>query len=315
MNIVVNSQLLAAELRLLNKIVPSKPAIPILSHALLRADEGLHIWATDLEVSLNAPCRANVIEPGLLALPVAKLLALVEQFPDGDVSISGEKGRASIACGAFKSKLQVLPADDMPAQPVAVGSASMLDADVLRSLISKTRYAISSATASKYVLQGALLMLDGRAAVMVATDGKRLALATASCSGAAGRTIIPMKTLDVVAGQPGGGDVELTIGERHLFFSIGGRTLASRTNDDKFPAYERVIPRGNDKIIVMPRAALASALRRVILTSDEKGATYFDVAPGKLELSSASAEIGSASEPLCVGYEGPPLKILSLIHI
>ena len=71
MNIVVNSQVLATELRLLNRVVPSKPAIAILGHVRLRGDaEGLHLYATDMEVGLSSSCPASVDVTGEVALPV-----------------------------------------------------------------------------------------------------------------------------------------------------------------------------------------------------------------------------------------------------
>ena len=38
-----------------------------------------------------------------------------------------------------------------------------------------------------------------------------------------------------------------------LFFGVGGRTLISRMIDGQFPAYERVIPKGNDKAVEFDR--------------------------------------------------------------
>ena len=130
-------------------------------------------------------------------------------------------------------------------------------------------------------------------AAMVATDSKRLALATASRTGADANVIIPAKTLDMI-----GDATEMTIGERHLFFTSGDRTLVSRTLDGQFPAYERIIPRDNGLIVVVSRQALMAALKRVVLVSEDNKATYLNMSSGLIELSSASAEVGSAVEPV-----------------
>lgn len=301
MIVTVNSQALVAELRLLSKVVPTKPAIAILSYVLLRADEGLSLCATDLEVALGTSCPARVDAPGAVVLPCAKLLTLCEQFTDGDVIVAADKQAVTIKCGAFTSKLQTLADADFPKVPSVEGASSVVDGDVLKELIGRTRYAIN-ATTSKYILKGALLTLAGPVAAMVATDAKRLALATASRTGPDARFVIPVKALDALVGHLSG-DCEVTLGEKHLFFASGGRLLSSRTIVGQFPAYEKIIPRDNALVATVDRLALAAALRRVNLVSEEDGAVYFGVEPGRLTLSSSSAEVGTADEVVSAGCD------------
>lgn len=313
MNFTLNSQALAAELRLLNKVVPSKPTIAILSHVLITAGNGeLQLYATDLEVGLSITIPAQVDAPGTVALPGGRLAAMVEQFPDGDVTIGLEqaagKQNVTIKNGAFKSRLQALGAADYPPPPTVEGTNCTLDESTLRQLISQTRYAVN-ASSSKYVLQGALLTLAGNVAAMVATDGMRLAIVTAGREGPDAKVIVPAKTMDMLALQPQGGDVELTIGPRHLFFQSGTRLITSRSIDGQFPAYERVIPKGNDKVASFHKQSMASALRRVKLVAEETKAVYVSLKPGVAELSSSSVEVGTATEVVEVGYEGAPVRV------
>lgn len=303
MNVVINSQTLATELRLLNRVVPSKPAIQILSHALLTADDQLRLYATDLEVGLSSSCPAQINMPGSVAVPVAKLLALVEQFPDADVTIALDKKQVAVSCGAFNSRLQALPADDFPQPPDVEGASCRLDGAALRQLIARTRYAIN-ATATKFVMQGALLTLQGAVAAMVATDGKRLSLATASRSGPDMRVIIPIKTLGMIDGD----EIEMTVGGRHLFFASGGRLLTSRMLDGNFPAYERIIPRDNTSVVTVDRGALTAALRRICVVS-EGDKVYIEIEPGRMLLTTSSAEVGSADEEVPSQYGGAALKV------
>jgi DNA polymerase-3 subunit beta len=311
MQITVNSQALATELRAMNRIVPAKPAIAILSHVLLTANAStangdLNFWATDLEVGLSSSCQATVMQPGKVALPLARFLSLVEQFQDGDVSIAVEDAKVAVTCGAFRSKLAALPAGDFPLAPPVDGQSNILDGDAFRQLIARTRYAIN-ATSQKYVMQGALLTLAGPAAAMVATDGKRLALATAARTGTDASMVIPAKALDVLASSAG--DVEVTVGPRHLHFSYGGQSLSSRMIDGKFPTYERIIPRDNDKVVTVSRHDLSAALKRIVLVSEDNRATYLLIESGTLTLASRSAEVGQADEAVRAEYDGPSLKV------
>jgi len=311
MNLNINSQILAEELRHLNKIVPSKPTIQILSHILFRATEGnLSFYATDLELGLLSSVTADVREPGELALPAQKMLSLVEQFPDDDVSIMKDKTQVVVRCGKFTSRLQVLPTFDFPKIPQESGKSSLLSGQALSQAIDKTIYAIVEG-GPKYITQGALLTLKQNGAAMIATDGKRLAVATMQLdkNNEEMRVIVPLKTLNVLTTQLGNGEVTMTNSEKHLFFRIENRLLISRMIDGSFPRYEAIIPRENDKKIAISKYQFASALRRVNLVSGDNKAVNFEVTEGQLKISSSSVEVGSADEVVEVHYSGPDLKI------
>ncbi len=308
MIISVNSQILASQLRLLNKVVPNKPVLQALSHAKLQAEEGkLHLYATDLEVGLKVGCPATVEKAGTMLVPVSKLLALVERFPDADVQLALQGDHVSIKCGNFKSKLLTMSAEDFPAQPPMAGSEHDMAGEVLKQGIARTRYAVS-ATASKHVLQGALLTVAEGQAAMVSTDGKRLALSMAPATGTDLRVVLPLKVLDMVSSHADG-PVIVTVGDSHLFFVMGDVLLLSRMLDGAFPAYERIIPRKNEIKMTIDRAALAAALRRIVVLADNNVATYFKLAPSLLSLTSASAEVGSADEELPMEFSGAEMTI------
>jgi DNA polymerase-3 subunit beta len=108
----------------------------------------------------------------------------------------------------------------------------------------------------------------------------------------------------------GEGDIQFESGENHLFFEVAGRVLISRMIDGQFPAYERVIPKGNDKTIEFDRERLTSAVKRVALLSNERSrAVKFEVDKGKVDVTSSSSEFGEAHEQLPVEYSGPLLTI------
>jgi DNA polymerase-3 subunit beta len=210
LQITVNSQALASELRLVNKVVPPKPAIAILSHVLITAeDDVVKFYATDIEIGLLTECPAKVADKGMIVLPCAKLLAMVEQFPDADVSISTEANKVIIRCEAFTSRIQSLSALDFPQMPSVDGTAFPLDGAAFIKVIGRTRYAISGVS-SKYVLQGALLTMTEAGAALVATDSKRLALATMERESDTNYEVIfPAKTLDLIVLQGEQGPLEV----------------------------------------------------------------------------------------------------------
>ena len=153
---------------------------------------------------------------------------------------------------------------------------------------------------------------------LVATDGHRLALVTVVRDPATStqteevRAILPKKTLGelgrlLVDGEE---DISYERGENHLFFNVGGRMLISRMIDGQFPAYERVIPKGNDKHIEFERDRLTNAVKRVALLSNERSrAVKFQIEKGKVDVTSSSPELGEAHEMLPVEYGGEAMQI------
>jgi DNA polymerase-3 subunit beta len=80
--------------------------------------------------------------------------------------------------------------------------------------------------------------------------------------------------------------------------------------DGQFPAYERVIPKGNDKVIEFDRDRLTNAVKRVALLSNERSrAVKFEIEKGKVQVTSSSSEFGEAHEELRVDYAGSSVTI------
>lgn len=316
MNLTVNSQLLAQELRLVNHVLPNKPALPVLANVLLYADADhseLNLYGTDLEVGFSTSCQASVGVSGRVTLPGKKLLELVEQFTDADVTITLDKNHVRVSSGTFKSRLQTFRADDFPQMPSSEGVQTTLGGIAFQSLISHVRYAISERTA-KYVIDGALLTLTDSVAgvaALVATDGKRLSLMTMpKGDGPAMSAVLPSKALDALRLQfSGNEDIQFSESHQHLFFTAGDRQLFTRRLEATFPKYDRIIPREHDKKVTINRVALAAALQRVGLVSDTNQATHLYFEPGSLLMQSSSAELGDASEHLPIDYEGTPVKV------
>jgi DNA polymerase-3 subunit beta len=145
---------------------------------------------------------------------------------------------------------------------------------------------------------------------LVATDGHRLALVMPRAGrDARDQAILPKDPWELSAAGVARA-TSRTAGENHLFFEVGGRLLISRMIDGQFPAYERVIPKGNDKHIEFERDRLTNAVKRVALLSNERSrAVKFQIEKGKVDVTSSSPEIGEAHETLPVDYTGDAMQI------
>jgi DNA polymerase III subunit beta len=305
-NIAVKNSVLLQELRVLGKIAAAKPTIPVLSHILFRAEDGIHLAATDLEVAMTSSCEGAVQEMGSTTIPAKTLLDMLERLsPDETVSIIEAGGTVRLAAGSFKSRLPSLPSTDFPAMPEPEGDVAPIKASVMATLIDRTRYAISDKT-TQYALNGSFLSLSGPVMAMVATDGQRLSVATASRAEGPDRSvIIPSKTLEVLQSHLLG-DIAFSTSDRHLFFGMGKRQLASRTLDGQFPKYQRIIPKANNISVVMNRLALMAVVRRVGTVAELMS---MHLRPGAVTFAARSAERGDADESISIAYDGAELQL------
>ena len=321
MELVVRKTDLLRELQLFQGIVERKNTIPILANVLIEADgDQVRLLATDLEVGLRSTCAASVTKSGSLTLPAKKLYEIIKALPDTDVRIEEDKNGVKVAADRFDSRMQTLPREDFPTLPEAGGGATRvtLPRDVLKNMIAKTQFAITGED-TRYFLNGALFIQRPDSLGLVSTDGHRLAFITVPREAVKGkkadeeeRVILPRKTL-LELGRllaEGEGDIQYERGENHLFFDVGGRLLISRMIDGQFPAFERVIPKGNDKRVEFDRDRLTNAVKRVALLSNERSrAVKVQIDKGKVEIASSSPEFGEAKEVLIVDYAGPPVTI------
>ena len=319
MELVVRKNDLLRELQLFQGIVERKNTIPILANVLMEAHgDQVKFLATDLEVGLRSKCAASVAKGGSLTLPAKKLYEIVKSLPETDIRIAEEKGGVKVAADRFDSRMQTLPREDFPTLPEGGGAATvMLPRAALREMVAKTQFAITGED-TRFFLNGALLVLRDDSMSLVATDGHRLALVKvkregqATMAGEESKPILPKKTLGELGRllMEGEGDVGFERGENHLFFDVGGRMLISRMIDGQFPAYERVIPRGNDKHIEFERDRLTNAVKRVALLSNERSrAVKFQIDKNKVDVTSSSPEFGEAKETLPVDYAGDAMQI------
>jgi DNA polymerase-3 subunit beta len=318
MELVVRKNDLLRELQLFQGIVERKNTIPILANVLMeaRGDE-VRFLATDLEVGLRSRCAAAVAKGGSLTLPAKKLYEIVRSLPETDIRIAEDKGGVKVAADRFDSRMQTLPREDFPTLPEGGGPATAtLPAAAVKEMVAKTQFAITGED-TRFFLNGALFVLRPESMSLVATDGHRLALIAVKRDGAVKdadeiKAILPKKTLNELGRLLAEGDADIRYerGENHLFFEVGGRLLISRMIDGQFPAYERVIPKGNDKHIEFDRDRLTNAVKRVALLSNERSrAVKFQVDKGKVDVTSSSPEIGEAKETLPVDYSGAAMQI------
>ncbi len=323
MEISVSKQELLRELTATQSVVERKTTIPILSNFLLEADEAegrLTITATDLDQSIKTSCSAKVKKPGSCTIPARKLYDYIKLLPDGDISIKLQDNHwVQIRSGRSNTKMVGMARANFPQVPEfpTVSSVS-LPVATFRNLISKTIFAISNEE-SRYTLNGALLILKPESLAMVATDGHRLAHIEkqgenlGSVPGGEKKTLIPRKALAELQSLLSNTDaeqVEFADDENQLFFRIGKRVLTSRKLTGQFPNYEAVLPRDNNKFIIIRSEDLSGSIQRVAQFADERsGAIKLRLEQNELRISSSSTESGESEDTIESPYQFDALVV------
>lgn len=306
-------------------IVERKNTIPILANVLLKADDGVLFLNTtdmDLEVAENVP--ASIETAGATTVPANTLYEIVRKLPEGstiDMEVTVADNVMVVKAGRSRFKLGCLPVEDFPqmSDDNDLPHQFEIPAERLRTLIDKTRFAISNEE-TRYYLNGIFIHAtehNGEQVLRaVATDAHRLARFEIPLpTGAEGLTtgvIIPKKAINEIRKliEEAGSNIKIALSDTKLKCSFDHITLTTKLIDGTFPDYERVIPKANDKVLEIEPSVLAGAVDRVSTIATEKTRAIKMTINGKImTLSATSPESGSATEELEVSFESEPVEI------
>ncbi len=318
MEFTVNKADLVRELSLSQGVVEKKTTIPILSNVLIEASgDRLQLTATDLELSIQCSCPAEVKTEGAGTLPAKRLLDYARLLPDAPIHFKFTEAHwVNLVCGRARTRIAGMSRESFPEIAERPPSQAEIPANVLVRLISRTAFAVS-VEESRFALNGALLLLAPGRLTMVATDGHRLALCQEEGefgSGAAQRALVPkkamMELLKLLHDEGDEAKVEFSADENHLFFGAGPRLLVCRKLTGNFPDYERVLPAEHPNRVALKRDEFRAAVERVAQFADERShAIRIGFAPGEVKLHATLSDTGSTEETLPAAYDGPQVQV------
>jgi DNA polymerase-3 subunit beta len=310
----------------IQSVAEKRNTIPILANVLIAVREGgLSFTATDMEIAVVEEVAASATRNGATTAPAATIYDIVRKLPEGaevELDHAGGDAQLTLRAGRFATSLHVLPVEDFPSMTAGqLPHRFHLPALVLRGLIDRTRFAISTEE-TRYYLNGIFLHSvesDGQRMLRaVATDGHRLARVEEALPEGAETmpgVIVPRKTVGELRKllDEANGGVEIALSDTRIQFKVGTITLTSKLIDGTFPEYDRVIPRDNDKILRVGKKDFADAVGRVAAISSERSRPVkIALQKDLLTLSASSPDQGTAAEELDgdrVQYVSGPLEI------
>ena len=343
MKIIIDRPALHRALQHVGSAVAARSPKPQLGCFLLRASKTgagtLEIVGTDAELSLRTKVsQVDVQRTGECLVPADKLKAIIAaEEEEPTLTLDAADDLLHIKGGSAHFKMHTYAPADFPDVPT-FDQVSEQDKDAaaqrltisgfnLARLLDLTLFATSKEN-SRYAINGIMLRRDGSTLDVVATDGRRLALAQLKLPGVKGvkpatiSAIVSTKSAALlrrlIATDVHAPDVQLVVTDTRIHAAQLDTELSANLVEGKFPPYQDVIPKTSDKTATLLRDPFTSALRRAaLLTNEESRGVRLAFKPdantqGKahLELSARAAEVGEAAVHMpAVTYDGEAIEI------
>ncbi len=292
-----------------------------------RTDDGeLTITATDLDQSLQTSCAAKVKKPGACTIPARKLYDYIKLLPEGDISIKlMDNHWVQIRAGRSNTKMVGMARANFPQVPEFPAAGGFkISAASLQNMIAKDIFCDLE--------RGVALHAERRAAGAEGgvdgdggdgwtppgahrEDGRDARRhfgreEDADPAQGAGRAERAARNMEPQTTDKAPQFIEFADDEQTLFFRVGGRVLTSRKLTGQFPNYEAVLPRDNNKFVIVRSEDLMASIQRVAQFADERsGAIKIRLEQNELKLSAQSTDSGESEDIIETPYNYDPLVV------
>ena len=320
MKLTIGQEEFITGLQAVQNVVSTRTTLPILSNVLLNAvGDRLTLTATDLDVTISKTVEAKVEIDGSFTMPVKKLLSIAREVGGSQIEMDVSKNQCSIKSGSSAYRVNGLPAEEFP--PIANFSGQttiQMPQDTVKTMLRRTSFAVST-DENRYVLNGLYLSFKENKLTMVATDGRRLALAEEDVELKDDNpleVIVPTKAIQELSRSLGDkGDVEIQITENQVSFGLKendgtGSLIVSKLVEGAYPNYKQVIPAESKHRVTLDKEELFHALRRAeIMTSEKANSVKLTFSENNLTFTANSPEVGESRETMAIKYNGEETSI------
>ncbi len=299
-------------------IVERRHTLPVLANVLIRkTGNSVQLTTSDLEIQIRTTAELGGDNGNFTTTVGArKLIDILRTMPaDQTMSLESTQNKLVLKGGKSRFTLQTLPAEDFPLvqEAPSFGPTFSVPQKTLKDLMNQVSFAMAVHDI-RYYLNGILFVAEGKQLSLVATDGHRLAYASATLDVEVPRqeVILPRKTVLELQRllSDTEGAIEMRFASNQAKFSFDGMEFVTKLVEGKFPDYNRVIPKNHRNHITLGRVPLLACLQRTaILTSEKFKGVRLNVEPGLLRVASNNAEQEEAVDELDIDYSGDAIEI------
>jgi DNA polymerase-3 subunit beta len=286
-------------------VVPSRSPKPILQNIMLSVQDGkASIQGTDLEVAIRREIDGVfAVDDGHVILPTDRFMQILRTSAADTISIETDGDKLLIK---GKGSRFSLPNEDTALFPVlpefnATNYMTLLGFDLKR-LIKRTAFAVDVDSA-RYALGGSFVEREADSICFVATDGRRLARASAKAEwvgdvDGSAQCILPSKALKLIdkAISDDGDLIHFSVlSGTSAMFRTSDSVISTRLVEGRFPKYQDVFPKEPGVAIPLDVASFRSAIEQAsITTSEESRGVSFRFSSEGVELSCQSSDVGES---------------------
>jgi DNA polymerase-3 subunit beta len=303
--------------------IPTRDVKPILKNLkAVAADGRCTLMATDLEVGIRLDVQGlTILEPGEAILPAAKLVQILREARDRELSIEADAS-ACVIRGTDSPLEFEMPSEDPAYFPDFPSFTEEryheITAGTLREMIRRTVFAAGD-EATRYTMMGVLWEVDENRARLVATDGRRLAQADGLATPVGGHStrgqtpVVPTKAMQLLEKTIQDDPEELVkvcLRPNEVLFRTGRSVIYSRLVEGRFPDYKAVMPKKRTVRIELQAAPFQAAVRQAaIMTDNDSRRVTFQFTTGRLTLESQGVGTGRSKIEMPLDYKGNPIQI------
>ena len=259
-----------------SRAAASKSPIPALEGLLLQASDRLTVTGYDLKKGIYTQLEAEVKEQGSVVVGARLFGEMIRRLPDGIVTISTDiNNNVNVKCGKSEFNFMGISPEDYPEMPVVDGVNNIaLPQKILGSMINQTIFAVAD-NDMRPIYTGTLFDIEGEELTLVAVDGYRLAKRSEKLESARMENcsfVVPGSALADIERICGDSEelVKISVGAKHISFSIGETVVVSRRLEGEFLNYKKSIPESFKYTVKVDRGEFMSAIDRVALIVSER---------------------------------------------
>lgn len=310
MKITFSKSVIESTLAKLQPVIDNKSGIAVLGCLRISADaDSISLTATDLNTTIHSRVVSNQLdihEQGIICVPARKMLDVVRVSPEGPITISSsENDWVNIKAGKARFKLPSVSPDSFPELPKFETVAWVdMPAETMHGLIGGVAFCVPKPVANNNNISGIYLDINSESTLAVATDGKRVCVATAVSDGLIVSDIqllLPSEAIANVLRLLANAKGEIGIGsnDNALFFRVGNDMLSTQRSTGTFPNWKLVMVADQATKAILPAPEFSSALRRALLIAeDDNHTTKLSVGGDALVIATNCKDSGVHDEEL-----------------
>lgn len=320
MKFVVSSAVLSQRLQTIGRVIVPKGTLAILENILFKVSGNeLTLVAADSEITLTSTLELVESEGAVDFLINAKVIQdAIREIPEQpvDIYVNEENYAVTVEYQNGKFNFVAQSAEQFPLPPVMTEDkvSFSMDSQLLYNGVNRSLFAASN-DALRPQIGGLYFDVKENETAIVATDAQKMACTQFPGVGAGqvGSFILPKKPANMLKGflVKDEGQTTIEFGLRNAVFTTESYTMNCRLVEGRYPNYAAVIPTANDILVTVNRAALISALRRVLLFSNvASGCVKLKLENNNMLISSHELDFSkSADESLLCDYAQLPMSI------